>query len=133
MTPAQEHRAKYLALALQLGFDDLIQLVPATPESIRAALGAGDEHLNTIPLVSWDQAALLGAPGPIACPTCGRMGPNPIYANDWPQSRLGVSARLLPWSRVPSLSLAERVCVLKEVARQIAERSTTANPPEETT
>ena len=122
MSLAEEHRAKYLSLALRLGFDDLGQLVPATPERIRAALDAGDEHLNTIPLVAWDQAALLGAPGPIACPRCGRCGPDPKYTDDWPQSKLGVTARLLPWSRVPGLSLAERVCALKEVARQIAER-----------
>jgi hypothetical protein len=50
----REHYAKYEALAQCFSLAHIKALVPATADEIRAALDAGDEHLNTIPLPAWD-------------------------------------------------------------------------------
>ena len=122
MTAAEEHRAKCAALVDVLGFDALAALVPVPVERIRAALATGDKHLNTIPLALWDRAALgtQGAPGQ-KCPTCGGRLPDPRHSNDYPYNVLRQSARREPWSRAPSLSLGDRLCALKHVARCMAQ------------
>jgi hypothetical protein len=116
---------KYEALARRLGVEALLKLVPADADRVRAALEAGDEHLNGIPLVMWDRAA-LGAPETLAertCPTCKHVRPSDDgaglgpWSSDWPQTALKRTARLEPWRAAPGLSLAERVCVLKHVAK----------------
>ena len=101
-----EHETKYEALAQKLGIEALKWLVPAKPEEIRQALVAGDEHLNTIQLPRWDRAA-------------GVRPAWKLFSSDWPQTELRISARRsdLPWHKEPTLSLAERVCVLKHVAK----------------
>lgn len=116
-----EHEDKYEALAQTLGVEALRALVPASPEKIAAALACGDEHLNGISLSAWDRAALGGESltKPTKCPTCGgHVAPvNSYWSNDWPQRTLRATARSEPWKRSPGLSLAERVCVLKHVAK----------------
>ncbi len=120
-----EHQRKYDALARKLGWSLLIRLVPVPLERIRAVLDAGDEHLNSIPLKLWDGAALdqrRDAPWTVECPAYGCKHLNPEHTgvgegSDWPYSRLRETARSMPWSADPNLSLAERVCALKHVAR----------------
>lgn len=131
MSPSEEHAAKYDALADVLGFDALAALVPVPVERVRAALAAGDVHLNSIPLHRWDRAA-LGAPQPRPCPTCGRPVDTPKHFDEWrhhdplwPQEALRGSAHLEPWRRQPTLSLAGRVCALKRVAVRLAELTST--------
>lgn len=51
----KEHFDKYEAFAQKIGFDILAAMVPATRGSIVKALKT-DEHLNNIPLNSWDGA-----------------------------------------------------------------------------
>lgn len=98
---AVEHVQKYEQIAQSIGVDVLLPLLPrrASPARVKAALDSGDEHLNTIPLSCWDRAAGYvhrevrdELHGPENVPT-----PAPL--------------------RGRSLSLAERVCVLKHVAR----------------
>lgn len=131
MDPKQAHRDKYEALAQTLGEDSLAGLVADLVPRVRTALASGDENLNTISLATWDRRA-LGGPDPTKpskCPCCGavkspRAGAT-LGAADFPQRELRESARdrALPWRHAPTLSLAERVCVLKHVARKLAERA----------
>jgi len=94
-----EHERKYRALIDQMGGPDKVRtLVPVPKERIQEALAAGDEHLNTIPLFAWDVAA-------------GRIR-NQWYSQDYTMYR---ESKLGPWPK--GLSLAERVCILKEAAR----------------
>jgi hypothetical protein len=92
--PGSEHYQKFDALAQRIGVAALKRRIPATAEAIKAALAAGDEHLNTIPLYKWDLAA-------------GRL--NRDYLLSFYD----------PWTPklANGLSLAERVCVLKHVAK----------------
>ena len=121
---AAEHAAKYSALAATLGHDALRAILAERgigPERVRAALAAGDEHLNTLPLALWDRAALgdVAASRRGECPCCKRALPNPVHSADWPYSALRDSARFAPWRNAPTLSLAERVCVLKWAAENL--------------
>jgi hypothetical protein len=133
----REHFEKYRDLARALGLEELSALVPASRERIERALASGDEHLNTISLASWDKAA--GAETKLGpdwarrdptkpCPTCGHKGPAPLKkrtVGTFPDrlSIEGVWARSFRPYTVKGkrmrgyLSLAERVCVLKWVAR----------------
>lgn len=118
MTP--EYRKKCSALIDKLGRENLRPLLPSIA-TVRAALAAGDEHLNTINLVVWDRAAGVGSQmgSSKPCPTCGQRWFSP--SNDWPHGDLRTTAKRPPWNAAPTLSLSERVCVLKELARQLAE------------
>jgi len=93
----QEHYAKYDALAQRIGIDTLKRAVPASADEIRAALEE-DVYLNTIRLRRWDIAAgaRFSAVGIL-----DRLHFDPPFT---PEVANG-------------LSLAERVCVLKHVAR----------------
>ncbi len=116
-----EHWRKYDALACRLGWRALVALVPLKRETIRDMIAAGDEHLNGKGLAPWDRAALgVVATGGGCCPTCGQRRPLEGRGNDWPYNALRRTARdkSLPWHKVPTLSLAGRVCVLKHVARE---------------
>ena len=97
-----EHERKYEALAHTIGVAALRAIVPDTTERIAAALASGDEHLNTIPLVVWDRAAQRV--------NCG-----------WVAEAMGDFLMRFNPPFVPKvanrLSLAERVCVLKHVAK----------------
>lgn len=93
------HEEKYEVLAQRIGVDKLRRILPSTPERIRAALAAGDEHLNTIPLPAWDLAA-------------GLLNPNRVHAE---ACRLHFRDPWLP-AVTSGLSLSERVCILKHVA-----------------
>lgn len=104
----QEHHDAYAELAQKLGVNALADLLPKLrPTQTWAGLLAGDEHLNNVPLHKWDAAA--------GCPQL-----RPFYSSSWPQIQLRTTARLDPWRKAPSLSLSERVCALKHVARMIA-------------
>lgn len=98
---AVEHAQKYEQIAQSIGVGVLLALLPerATPARVKAALGAGDEHLNTIPLSSWDMAAGY----------VHREVRNELHGPDNVPTPAPLRGR--------SLSLAERVCVLKHVAR----------------
>jgi len=129
-----EHVAKYDALAKTLGEEMLGAIVLPLLPRCAEALKAGDEHLNTIPLATWDRLAGLDsdALGPKCCgkycytpycPNCGKQMRKPDSSkgrDDWPYAGLRETARGLPWSRKPGLSLSERVCVLKHVASKLA-------------
>lgn len=128
----REHREKYARLAQTLGMDSLAGLVRDLVPRVVQALAAGDEHLNTITLATWDRLALGPEPQrPPACAHCGHR-PSNLYplgrssptlgAADWPYAELRATARdkARPWHRAPGLSLAERVCVLKYVAAELA-------------
>lgn len=91
----QEHYDKYEALTQNLGLHNLIGLVPATAKQISAALESGDQHLNSIPLPRWDKAV-----GYSAFPN------NRDMRYRWPEV-----------FRPTTLSVAERVSLLKHVAR----------------
>lgn len=114
----QEHYDKYERLAQRLGVAALRDRVRTIgpPSKLFAALRA-DEHLNSIPLAVWDRLA-LGEPKAITrhCATC-QCRARQSWSPGWPGPELKESAREIPWNAQPSLSLAERVCVLKHVAR----------------
>lgn len=84
-TPQTEHFQKYEALYKAKGKPHFN--VPATREEIQAALAAGDEHLNTIPIKDWD-----------------------LYAHRVGWTSKGEDGKLYK-------SLAEQVCLLKHYAR----------------
>ena len=50
------HTQKYDTIINNLGYDDVKLLVPASRDRIIKAL-AEDEHLNNIPLATWDTAS----------------------------------------------------------------------------
>lgn len=129
----REHREKYARLAQTLGEDSLAGLVRDLVPRVVQALAAGDEHLNTIALATWDsRAGMVGVFGPTCCgkscgtkfcPHCGKqLRQSKPDGSLWPYSELRetVRDRSLPWHSAPGLSLAERVCVLKYVAEQLA-------------
>jgi len=92
-------------LAQHIGIDKLRKIIPVKKERIAAALAAGDEHLNSIPLYLWDIAA-------------GRLVTS-RYATGKP--RFGSKVKVgfeEPWGKkARGLSLSERVCILKHVAK----------------
>jgi hypothetical protein len=110
-----EHEKKYGKLAKALGWDDVKALIPATIEEVKAALAAGDEHLNSIPLTRWDHAA-LGASRLLGkkeiCPCCKqtvRIMP--------PRHGCGGKLKELFDRIKQGHSLSDGVCVLKHVAK----------------
>jgi len=117
----QEHRQKYDALIRRCGGLELLKpLMPVSIDCLRTKI-AEDEHLNNIPLPAWDKAAgyIKIIPG-YKCSCCGQTKP---------PRRNGLTGPLELsfegyWKQVSGLhlSLAERVCMLKEAARQIAEQ-----------
>jgi len=116
-----EYEARMEALAAKLGVAVLQRLIPVPVERVAAALAAGDEHLNTIPLGVWDRAAgVLPVWSIEACPLCGTKRPRTSGPNDWPYEDLRRTAREEPWSREPGLSLSDRTGVLKHVAKTLA-------------
>ena len=87
------HSEKYTrAINLIGGLDAVIPLIPFSLELIKDALEHHDEHLNTLPLKRWDNCV------PSVKALCYR--------------KAGISY----------MSLSQGVCVLKEAARQWAER-----------
>ena len=134
-TQKREHYEKYETLAQQFERFDLPMLVPVSRERILQALAAGDEHLNTIPLKIWDRAAAIeyktGVDSPWwvktdRCPTCGQVRPgatvkrvvDPLWAAFKHETKNG-------WAYY---SLAERVCLLKHVAKYWMAQAT---PPDD--
>ncbi len=107
----QEHFDKYQSLAEKLGWAELLALVPVRIEALAYWLDAGDRHLNTAGNQPWDIAALGSANMP------GTRG-EPIDPL-WPQAALRSTARdkALPWHKLSGLSLCDRCCALKHVAR----------------
>ena len=98
MTQEQKHYDKYEALAQKLGIELLKTRIPVSRENIKLAL-AKDEHLNNISLSRWDRAAgYFGHPGDIK-----------FSAFAW--------SELFTREKANGLSLADRVCVLKHVAK----------------
>lgn len=102
--PNQDHERKYEEIAQTCGIESLVRIVTSAvePARIKAALAEGDQHLNTIPLHTWDGLAL------------GYMSSRDVL---WPQRDLQATANVYPWNRRSSWSLCERVCVLKHVAK----------------
>lgn len=90
---AAEHFATFDAMAHRIGIQKIARIVPATKAEILTALQSGDQHLNTIPLARWDGAAGGFRPYP----------GHPLYVTAEGSKYI--------------LSLSDRVCVLKHVAR----------------
>ena len=92
-----------------LGLDALAQLVPFTVDEVKAALDAGDNALNTLPIKKWDMASGFIINGnnvqPIPCQLSALL------------SQHGIDA----WSPSQCVSL------LKSTARQIAEKGSDSN------
>lgn len=92
----REHFEKYNTITTALGQDYLARVVTRafSADQIRSALAAGDVHLNTLSLRTWD-----------------RLTADPIFSRRHP----------LPpnpdWNT--SMSLAECVCALKHVAKYV--------------
>ena len=96
-----EHEKKYDKIAQRIGIEALKKCLPFSAKSVKRALEAGDEHLNTIPLPLWDKAA----------------GNRP---SSYPLHKGGVFLSWdEPWTKdkARGLSLAERVYILKHVAK----------------
>ena len=90
------HEEKYTRLINAVGgLDAVIPCIPFSLTSIKNALEHHDEHLNTLLLKTWDSLAN-------------------IYVKDLMYRK----------ARITCSSLAERVCLLKEAARQWAESET---------
>lgn len=112
-----EHFDKYQQLASLLGWDALRALVPFDTHTIRCMLMA-DEHLSSQGNAPWDGASM----GPKSAATCDHCKQE-IVLNEagvnWPSAGLQRTAkdRSLPWHKAPYLSLSQRNCVLKHVAR----------------
>lgn len=106
-----EHFKKFNKLAHKLGWHKVLELVPVPLTHVRAALDAGDEHLNTIPLHLWDNAA-LGPQKDSRCPCCNQIirYMKPIHGCDGPLKELFHKAKL-------GHSLSGGVSVLKHVAK----------------
>jgi hypothetical protein len=94
-----EHYQKYEELAQKIGVRYLIPLISPNKDKIRAALLNGDVYLNGISLRWWDIQA--GASNLFSW----QGGPK-LHWN-------------FPWTpkNANGLSLAERVCILKHVAK----------------
>ena len=92
-----EHFKKYDALAKKIGIEKLVKLMPVSKAEMVRKL-AEDKHLNNIPLRVWDRQA--------GC-------------YDSRHTRHFTMHFLDPWApeKANGLSLAERVCVLKHVAK----------------
>lgn len=86
------------------GLDAIKPLIPFSVTKIREALANGDEHLNTLNIGIWDNAAGFYVDGP----NCIIM-PSPIW-------------NLYMQHNVKSASCSQGVCLLKEAARMWAER-----------
>ena len=87
------HSEKYTrAINLLGGLDAVIPIIPFSLSQIQDALKHNDEHLNTLPLKRWDNRV------PSVKALCHR--------------KAGINY----------MSVSEGVCVLKEAARQWAER-----------
>jgi hypothetical protein len=91
-----DHYNKYEALAQKIGIDALVKLMPVNKIEMQKCLDQ-DEHLNNIPLHVWDRKAGLLSDGK----TTFNLA---FYAPWTPELAKG-------------LSLAERVCTLKHVAK----------------
>lgn len=105
----REHYEKYQALAEELDLAAMAELIPATRARIQAALDAGDEHLNTIPLALWDSAVGYTARRvKKACACCGVTSlVEDTTRRDAPVWKLRNGRRL---------DVCYRLCVLKHVA-----------------
>ena len=123
----EEFRAKNEVFAQAIGVERLIAHLEQngpTRERVEAALDAGDEHLNTIPLGVWDCAAYWDAsPMHSGFFITRRCSCNEIMQRAWKYCpRCGRIATSLGYNRPPfdkagaNKSCAERVCVLKYVA-----------------
>lgn len=99
------HAEKYQNLADRLGWADVLALVPFPLERVRKALDAGDDHLNTLPLIKWDRAAL--------------GDPNLTSFKVNTRTEHGCAGAMADLFRKAGMghSQSDGVCVLKHVAR----------------
>jgi len=94
----KEHFEKYEVLCRKIGVGKLVDRIYHLKFQVEKALREGDRYLNTIPLCSWDHLAGYVDHG------CGGIQKINVYDEGiWNGHRL---------------SLGERVCVLKHVARE---------------
>jgi len=109
-----DYYSYYEGLAQHIGVANLIRILPFDKEQISSSLHSGDEHLNRLPLPKWDVAA--------GCSY--KTWKNLIFTSDDPTK---VSWKP-PWDKTKGmgLSIANRVCVLKHVAKYYVGD---ANPP----
>lgn len=109
----REHFDTYETLALTCGIATVAAAVPFTAKAIRATLEVGDLPLNRLSMNAWDKAAgALPMPGRTTTANMPdfRWGPLPGWLAPLEAACKAGQRRWLP-------SLAERVCILKHVAR----------------
>lgn len=87
------------------GLKAIEPFIPFSLEEIKKALAKGDEHLNTLNMKRWDNASGFYCQGSECC-----IAPSPIW-------------NLYRQHHVTSASCSQSVCLLKEAARWLAERS----------
>ena len=87
------------------GLKAIEPFIPFSLEEIKKALAKGDEHLNTLDMRKWDNASGFYCKGSECC-----IVPSPIW-------------NLYRQHHVTSVSCSQSVCLLKEAARWLAERS----------
>ncbi len=93
------HEKKYKKFVEFLGKEEVMRCIPFTEEEVANALEAGDEHLNTLSIVLWDNAA-----GFYENRKTGNI------------SRFGSALTALIARKVKYSSCAECVCILKRAA-----------------
>ena len=87
------------------GLDAIKPFIPFSLEVIKKALSEGDEHLNTLEMRRWDNASGFYCQGNVVLHSA-----SPIW-------------NLYRQYHVTSASCSQGVCLLKEAARWLAERS----------
>ena len=97
----KEHYEKYDKLSREIGIEELKKSIPLTSEQIKEAI-TKDDYLNNIPLYKWDRWS--GYTVKINHETQEQTY-TPLFYGVWGKTRK------------MHLSLADRVCILKHVAR----------------
>lgn len=102
----REHFEKYSRLANLIGIEYLKSLVPADRDTLLTAFQK-DRHLNNIPLQKWDGPYFERGKVEVCC-ECGQKKQKK-HDPHFPVREMMARAKV-------SMSIADRVCVLKHVA-----------------
>jgi hypothetical protein len=115
---AREHAEKYDRIAEWLGRAAVESLIPFSDDRVSAALAAGDAHLNTLSLASWDGRHGQERARKV-CSCCKQVLPPEERAPGVLDLVRAAIRRARATDTVPLLtawSLSDTVCVLKRAA-----------------